>query len=76
MVHVMVYGSSADLATTEKYLPPEEFRRAIENAPAGLFTEEIWRKWHIHFGMEMQPLPMRRLPDGSLGPEPGRFFGR
>ena len=27
-------------------------------------------------GMPVQPLPRRRFPDGSLGPEPGKFFGR
>jgi hypothetical protein len=32
--HVMVYGSSADVAIAEQYVPAEEFRRVLENAPA------------------------------------------
>lgn len=76
LAHLMVYGSSADVAITEKYVPAEEFRRVLENAPAGIFTKEVWRKWHQRLGMPDQPLPRRRFPDGSLGPEPGKFFGR
>ena len=76
LAHVMVYGSSADVAVTGQYVPAEEFRRVLENAPAGLFTEEVWRKWHERLEMPVRPLPRRRFPDGSFGPEPGHFFGR
>ncbi len=76
LAHLMVYGSAADVAITERYVPAEEFRRVLENAPAGVFTEEAWRKWHQRLGMPVQPLPRRRFPDGSFGPEPGQFFGR
>ena len=39
LAHLMVYGSSADVAVTSQYVPAEEFRRVLENAPAGLFTK-------------------------------------
>jgi hypothetical protein len=74
--HLMVYGTSGDAAVTRQYVPAEEFRRVLENAPAGVFTQEDWQKWHEHFGMPVPPLPRRRFPDGSFGPEPGHFFGR
>jgi len=48
----------------------------LENAPAGVFTQEMWEKWHERLGMPVPPLPRRRFPDGSLGPEAGGFFGR
>ena len=36
-----------------------------------------WIRWHKKLGIRpIPPLPRRRFPDGSLGPEPGRFFGR
>ncbi len=38
--HLMVYGSSAEVAVAERYIPAEEFRRVLENAPAGVFTRE------------------------------------
>ena len=74
--HLMVYGSPADVAVTMQMVPVEEFRRTLENAPAGLFTQEAWQKWHAELGMPLRPLPRRRFPDGSMGPEPGHFFGR
>lgn len=76
LAHLMVYGSSADVAVTGQYVPIEEFRRVLGNAPAGLFTQEVWQKWHKQLGVPVQPLPRRRFPDGSFGPEPGQFFGR
>ncbi|MGD1069797.1 MAG: hypothetical protein ABSB15_06625 [Bryobacteraceae bacterium] len=76
LAHLMVYGSPADVAVTGQYVSAEEFRRVLKNAPAGLFTQEVWQKWHEQLGMPVQPLPRRRFPDGSFGPEPGHFFGR
>jgi len=76
LTHLMVYGSSADVSVAERYLPQEEFRSALEHAPPGVYTREAWEKWHERFGMSVPPLPRRRFPDGSLGPEAGHFFGR
>ena len=71
--YLMVYGSSADVAIAERYVPAEEFRIVLENAPAGVFTQEAWQKWHERFGMPVPPLPRRQFPDGSFGPEPVGF---
>ena len=76
LTHLMVYGSSADVSVAEGYVPAEEFRRALEDAPVGVFTQEVWERWHERFGIPTPPLPRRRFPDGSFGPETGRFFGR
>ncbi|MGB9455886.1 MAG: hypothetical protein WCB12_07590 [Bryobacteraceae bacterium] len=76
LTHLMVYGSPADVSVAERYVPQEEFRRLLEHAPAGVFTRDVWKKWHERFGMSVPPLPRRRFPDGSLGPEAGHFFGR
>ena len=76
LTHVMVYGSSADLTVVERYVPSEEFRSVLENASAGVFTRERWRRWHERFGMPVPPLRRRRFPDGSVGPEAVGFFGR
>jgi hypothetical protein len=42
----MVYGSPADVALVERFVPAEEFRRVLEHAPAGLFTADLWQDWH------------------------------
>ncbi len=77
LAHLMVYGSPDDVATVRRYVPEEEFRQVLVEAPAGVFTEEAWRRWHEHFGIvPAPPLPRRRFPDGTFGPEPGAFFGR
>ncbi|MCW5980067.1 MAG: hypothetical protein KIT09_18435 [Bryobacteraceae bacterium] len=83
LAHLMVYGSPLDVAATERHVPTEEFQRVLENAPPGIFTEEartrpkfLRTRWHRRFGLPVPPLPRRRFPDGSLGPEPGGFFGR
>jgi hypothetical protein len=76
LAHLMVYGSAADAEVVQRYISIEEFRKVLEDAPAGVFTAEAWSKWHERFGLEVPPLPRRRFPDGSLGPDPGAFFGR
>ena len=76
LIQVMVYGSPADVQAVEQHVPLEEFRRVLENAPPGVFTKDVWQRWHERFGMPVPSLPRRRFPDGSLGPEPGGFFGR
>jgi hypothetical protein len=76
LTQLMVYGSDADVALVEQYVPVAEFRKVLAEAPAGIYTQEAWEKWHRRFRMPLPPLPRRRFPDGSLGPEPGRFFGR
>jgi len=73
---VMVYGSPADVTVVERYVPAVEFRKVLENPPAGVFTKDAWHFWHKRFAMPVPPLPRRRFPDGSMGPEAGRFFGR
>lgn len=69
LAHLMVYGSPADLAVVARYVPEEEFRRVLEDAPAGVFTLEAWRRWHERFGIPVPALPRRRFPDGSVGTE-------
>jgi len=77
LAHLMVYGSRHDVELVKEYVSPEEFRQALENAPAGVFTQDAWTKWHKQLRIEpIPPLPRRRFPNGCVGPEAGRFFGR
>lgn len=75
LTHLMVYGSPADVTIVQRYVSKDEFRKVLEEAPPGIFTAESWQRWHEHFGIApVPPLPRRRFPDGTFGPEPGTFF--
>ncbi len=76
LAHLMVYGSAADVAVVEKYVGEEEFRKVLEEAPVGVFTQEVWDRWHERFSIAKRPLPRRQFPGGLQGPEAGSFFGR
>lgn len=76
LTQLMVYGSAADVTVVERYVPLEEFRKVLEHAPPGVFTKDAWKGWLERFQMPVPPLPRRRFPDGSVGPEAGKFLGR
>jgi hypothetical protein len=76
LANLMAYGSPADIAVGEQYIPETEFRKVLANAPAGIFALDAWKRWHEHFGLKTPALPRRRFADGSLGPEAGTFLGR
>jgi len=68
LAHLMVYGSVADVKLVEKYISLEEFRNSLGNAPAGIFMQDAWIRWHKKLGIRpIPPLPRRRFPDGSQG---------
>jgi hypothetical protein len=73
--HLMVNGSSADVAVVERTYPAEEFRRVLANAPAVVFTREAGQKWHEQFGMPVPSMPRRQFR-WLVRPEAGRFIGR
>jgi hypothetical protein len=75
LVQVIACGSLADVKPVERCISLEEFRKALRDALAVMFTKDAWVRWHEILGiLPIPPLPRRRFPDGSLGPEPGRFF--
>jgi hypothetical protein len=76
LAHSMVYGSPADIAVVERYLQQDEFRKVPEDRRQGC---SLWKPgpFGISLGIApIPPLPRRRFRDGTLGLEPGTFFGR
>lgn len=62
LAHLMTYGTVQDLVTAEKYFTPADFRRALENAPAGVFDPRSWAYWNTVFGrVPVPPMPQRRF---------------
>ena len=69
LAHVMTYGTADDLRALDGIIGPDDFREALENAPAGVFDERSWAYWNLKFGrVPVPPLPVRRglQPVGPL----------
>ena len=63
LAHVMTYGTIEDIVTTEKYFTRDDFRHALEDAPAGVFDARSWNYWNRAFGrVPVPPMPTRRIP--------------
>jgi hypothetical protein len=62
LAHVMTYGVSEDVKTAQKYFTREDFLRALENAPAGVFDIRSWAYWNTVLGRVPVPaMPKRRF---------------
>jgi hypothetical protein len=69
LAHVMTYGTVEDLREIDAVIGPNEFREALENAPAGVFDARSWAYWNLKYGRSpAPPLPSRRglQPDRHL----------
>jgi hypothetical protein len=67
LAYVMTYGVSEDIKAAQKYFTPEDFRRALENAPAGVFDIRSWAYWNTVMGrLPVPPLPKRRFLEEKM----------
>ena len=39
------------MTVVEQCIPLEEFRKALGDAPAGIFTQDAWIRWHKKLGI-------------------------
>ncbi len=61
LAHVMTYGTVADLRVLNGIIGPNEFREALDNAPAGVFDARSWAYWNLKYrSFPAPPLPVRR----------------
>lgn len=62
LAHLMTYGTVEDLRAVFGVVGVEEFREALERAPAGVFDGRSWAYWHVKLGrLPVPPLPARRF---------------
>jgi len=62
VAQVMTLGSWDDVQTTRAHLGEGLFRRALTQAPPGVFDEASWVYWHRVFDLTpVPPLPSRKL---------------
>jgi hypothetical protein len=60
LAHVMTYGTLEDLRALNGVIGPDEFREALDNAPAGVFDARSWAYWNLKHGrFPAPPLPVR-----------------
>ena len=62
MAYVMAAATPEDLAIVRRYVSEEDFREALENAPAGIIDPRSWAYWNARAGRyPAPPLPKRQL---------------
>lgn len=63
---LMTHTLPDDVVTVAKYATPQQFRHALEHAPAGLFDPRSWAYWNIKLGREpVPPMPERTIPNAA-----------
>lgn len=58
--HVMMYGLAKDRAVAAKHFSRQDWKAALDAAPAGFFSPKKWRYWQRELGGDPEtPLPRR-----------------
>jgi hypothetical protein len=64
LAYLMTYGTLDDIAVVRRYLDLEDFREALEQAPAGIIDERSWAYWNLMVGRyPTPPMPRRFIPE-------------
>ena len=63
LAYAMTYGDDADMQIIRQHLSEEDFREAIEKAPAGVFDPRSWAYWNLKLGR----YPTPPMPERTLG---------
>jgi hypothetical protein len=62
LAHVMTYGTIEDILSAKKYFTDADFRRVLDEAPAGVFDKRSWAYWNTVFNrLPVPPLPKRKF---------------
>ena len=65
IAQVMNLGTFEDVQSLRRTVGDVEFRRALQEARPGEFTDRSWHYWHLVLGLapldSVPPVPIRRL---------------
>ncbi len=62
LIYAMTYSTPQDMQTIRRFVPDEDLRNALRQAPPGIIDGRSWAYWHIKLGLEPPPeLPTRQL---------------
>ena len=73
MAYAMTYARHEDMRVIRQYVSDDDFREALDPAPAGIIDPRSWAYWNLVMGRyPAPPLPKRRFgeansPTGSVG---------
>jgi hypothetical protein len=61
LAYLMAYGMTDEISVVRRYLGPDDFREALELAPAGIIDKRSWAYWNAMFGRYPAPPMPRRV---------------
>jgi hypothetical protein len=62
LAYLMAYGTVDEIAVVRRYVSLDDFREALEHAPAGVMDERSWAYWNTKFGRyPVPPMPRRKF---------------
>lgn len=63
LAYLMTYGTADDIATVRKYVADEDFKEALDSAPAGIMDARSWAYWNAMADRyPTPPMPQRTFP--------------
>jgi hypothetical protein len=69
MAYAMAYAMHEDMRVLRRYVSDDDFREALDHAPAGIIDARSWAYWNSKLGRyPPPPLPVRRF-GSSVGPD-------
>src|SRR5882762_5038574 len=69
MAYAMTYARHEDMSVIRQYVSDDDFREALDHAPAGIIDPRSWAYWNSKMGRyPPPPLPLRRFGT-TLGPD-------
>ncbi len=63
MAYAMTYARHEDMRVLRRYVSDEEFREALDGAPAGIVDARSWAYWNSKLGRWPTPPTPRRFED-------------
>ena len=68
MAYAMTYARHRDMRLIRRYVSDDEFRQALDSAPAGIIDPRSWAYWNLKMGR----FPPPPLPKRAFEAHPGR----
>ena len=63
LAYAMTYATAEELEVVRRYVSLDDFREALEQAPAGVMDERSWAYWNTLTGRyPVPPMPRRVIP--------------